>query len=415
MMSSPANCRKGRKLRSPMNLSGHPSVQYFFSYDSILSFSWCSLISWSLLSVTGRLDMTTFTYWLISLSCCMSLLTSTGALDKTSAVTMFLPATWEMEYENLINLILWIRGGNLSKFFKPSSGTRGLWSVSTCKVIPTRKSEICSHAHVMANASFLFEHIFVLCWWVLWRHMLLDWVHCPAVSEVTLLQVHMRTVQQKPPYGIWCCRTPYLVMCSNLFWYHKMLSVVYLPMSTCALLSTNLREAVSSLPNVGGICQGDYYPQEPSTHIGRLFHTDNWFPFFQKLLWLQICQWSVPGAWHSLLRTPCKRVSWNACDSQTRPTRHPFGILLPLIPPGSEMFSFGNTLVQMIYWNTGGWSADSLDKEICQNPEFTSSFENTLVPSKSPSVCSTNGNMCCSLMTESFSFVRLTHMCTCFI
>lgn len=44
--------------------------------------------------------------------------------------------------------------------------------------------------------------------------------------------------------------------------------------------------------------------------------------------------------------------------------------------------------------------ADSLDRGICQNPEFASSFEKILAPSSCPKECSTEGSRCLSLLTE---------------
>ena len=55
---------------------------------------------------------------------------------------------------------------------------------------------------------------------------------------------------------------------------------------------------------------------------------------------------------------------------------------------------------------------DIFDKGICQNPELASSFEKTCPPASCPSVCSTDGKMCRSLCTLSFSFVRSTHIQT---
>ena len=46
------------------------------------------------------------------------------------------------------------RGGSVSRCFTPSSGTRGLWSVSTRKCLAMRKLANFSQAHVVARASF---------------------------------------------------------------------------------------------------------------------------------------------------------------------------------------------------------------------------------------------------------------------
>ena len=45
-------------------------------------------------------------------------------------------------------------GGSVSRCFTPSSGTRGLWSVSTRKCLAMRKLANFSQAHVVARASF---------------------------------------------------------------------------------------------------------------------------------------------------------------------------------------------------------------------------------------------------------------------
>lgn len=55
----------------------------------------------------------------------------------------------------------------------------------------------------------------------------------------------------------WRFGVPVLVVCWDPFWYYQKLSVVYLPMSTCFLLSTELRGAVFFLLGVEGICFGD--------------------------------------------------------------------------------------------------------------------------------------------------------------
>ena len=79
-----------------------------------------------------------------------------GALESVSAMIQSFPGMWQILNKYFINLILnlWILGGISSKFFKPNSGTNGLWSVSMRMFFPRMKSLDFSHAQEVVSASF---------------------------------------------------------------------------------------------------------------------------------------------------------------------------------------------------------------------------------------------------------------------
>ena len=79
-----------------------------------------------------------------------------GALEIVSSMIKSFPGMWQMLNKYFINLILnlWILEGSSSKFFKPNSGTNGLWSVSMRMSFPRMKSLDFSHAQDVVSASF---------------------------------------------------------------------------------------------------------------------------------------------------------------------------------------------------------------------------------------------------------------------
>ena len=55
-------------------------------------------------------------------------------------------------------------------------------------------------------------------------------------------------------------------------------------------------------------------------------------------------------------------------------------------------------------------SADSGERDTCQNPEFASNLEKTFAPARCANVCSTAGKGCLSRFTLLLSLVRSTQM-----
>ena len=79
-----------------------------------------------------------------------------GALESVPSMIKSFPRMWQMLNTYFINLILnlWILGGSSSKFFKPNSGTKGLWSFSMTMSFPRIKSLDFSCAQDVVSASF---------------------------------------------------------------------------------------------------------------------------------------------------------------------------------------------------------------------------------------------------------------------
>lgn len=129
------------------------------SFRHTSSSCWWSRISSNLRSVTNEPSRMLATYKFRSSLRRMSVFVGhflSGALESVSAMIKSFPGMWQMLNEYFINLILnlWILGGSSSKFFKPNSGTNGLWSVSMRMSFPRMKSLNFSHAQVVARASF---------------------------------------------------------------------------------------------------------------------------------------------------------------------------------------------------------------------------------------------------------------------
>ena len=138
------------------DLSGHPSVLNSCSFRHTSSSCWWSR---NLRSVAGKPSRMLATYKFRSSLSRMSVFVGdflSGGLESVSAMIKSFPGMWQMLDEYSINLILnlWNLGGSSSKFFNPSSGTNGWWSVSMRMSIPWMKSLNFSHAQFVASASF---------------------------------------------------------------------------------------------------------------------------------------------------------------------------------------------------------------------------------------------------------------------
>ena len=135
-----------------------------------------------------------------------------------------------------------MRGGSSYRLLEPSNGTRGLWSVSTWNVMPTRKSEKCLHAHVIAKASF----------------SICAYLFSVSVSALEIYATGLRW----PSSCLWSSTAPSpnddvsaettvsaLVVSSAPLWCCWMLFVDHAHTETCFASLTGPRVAVSFMPD----------------------------------------------------------------------------------------------------------------------------------------------------------------------
>lgn len=142
------------------------------------------------------------------------------------------------------------------------------------------------------------------------------------------------------------------------------------------------------------------------------------------LLGSAFTQLSVKETWYSIFRIHFSHfsVTFASCSIYCASSSHVscwacVSAYTSLSSIWHRTSSIPSRIWDILFWKCSGTNYmikakphEKSDKQC--DTEFASSFENTLVTSICQSVCSTEGSMCLSLLTESFSLVKSTQIHT---